>query len=305
MSSSATLRVYAKLVAVAAIWGATFIAGRVVATAMSAPAAALWRYVVASVVLVAIVFMAEGGLPRLDARQWLAVALLGATGVAFYNLFFMAGLETIPASRGSLIMALNPAVTLIVSAAFLGEPFNRTRVLGVVVALVGVVLVLGHGDPLGLFRGQVGAGEAAIFGAVLSWTAYTLIGKRVLTDLSPLAATTYAALIGTAILAAVAGATGHLVLPPPTWKMWTAFAFLGALGTAAAFVWFYDGVLALGATRSAVFINLVPVFAIVLGATLLGETIDASMLVGGAIVVAGVWLLNRPVAPGAPAAAAG
>ena len=59
----------------------------------------------------------------------------------------------------------------------------------------------------------------------------------------------------------------------------------------------HDGVQALGPARTAVFINLVPVFAIALGATLLGETVDASMIVGGLIVVAGVWLLNRPIAP--------
>jgi drug/metabolite transporter (DMT)-like permease len=298
--------VYAKLVAVAGIWGGTFIAARVVATVMSAPAAALWRYVVASVVLLVIVFAYERGLPRLDARQWVAVTLLGATGVALYNLFFMAGLEKIPASRGSLIVALNPAVTLVAGAMFLGEPLTRMRVLGILVALVGVVVVLGHGNPLDLFRGHVGWGEAQIFGAVVSWAAYTLIGKRVLAGMSPLAATTYAALIGTAMLATVTVATGDLEWPPATWRAWVAFGFLGAFGTALAFVWFYDGVRELGPARTAVFINLVPVFALALGATLLGEEIDASMLVGGTIVVAGVWLLNRPVArAAAPAAATG
>lgn len=297
MSERDPARVYAKLVAVAAIWGGTFIAARVVATEMDASAAALWRYVVASVVLVAFSFAYERGLPRLDARQWLAVALLGATGVTLYNLFFMAGLEKIPASRGSLIVALNPAVTLLAGALFLGEPLTRSRVLGLAVALVGVVLVLGHGNPLDLFRGHVGRGEAEIFGAVVSWAAYTLIGKRVLSNLSPLAATTYAALIGTAMLAVATAATGGFAWPPPTWQAWVAFGFLGAFGTAVAFVWFYDGVRALGPARTAVFINLVPVFAIALGATLLGEAVDASMIVGGLIVVAGVWLLNRPIAP--------
>ena len=101
-------------------------------------------------------------------------------------------------------------------------------------------------------------------------------------------------------------ATGDLEWPPATWRAWVAFGFLGAFGTALAFVWFYDGVRELGPARTAVFINLVPVFAIALGATLLGEEIDASMLVGGTIVVAGVWLLNRPVArAAAPAAATG
>jgi drug/metabolite transporter (DMT)-like permease len=71
-------------------------------------------------------------------------------------------------------------------------------------------------------------------------------------------------------------------------------AFLGAFGTAVAFVWFNDGVRRLGAARAPVFINLVPVFAVAFGALLLGERIDASMVAGGALVLAGVYTLNAP-----------
>ena len=85
---------------------------------------------------------------------------------------------------------------------------------------------------------------------------------------------------------------------------WAAFAFLGFLGTGVAFVWFYQGVQRLGPARTAVFVNLVPVFAIALGVLLLGERVDASMLIGGAIVIAGVWLLNRPQSPSAAPAPA-
>jgi drug/metabolite transporter (DMT)-like permease len=304
MTAGVPASVYVKLVLVAAIWGGTFIAARVVAPLMSAPAASLWRYIVASIALVAFVLAYERGLPRLDRRQWIGVTLLGATGVALYNLFFMAGLEKIPASRGSLIVALNPAATLLGGALFLGEPLTRMRILGVAVALLGVVIVLGHGNPLDLFRGHVGLGEAQIFGAVLSWAAYTLIGKRVLAGLSPLVASTYAALLGTAMLFAVSALAGDLALPPASPQVWLAFAFLGVLGTGVAFVWFYDGVQRLGPARTAVFVNLVPVFAITFGVLLLGEHVDASMIVGGLVVVFGVWLLNRPAAPGTSAAPA-
>jgi drug/metabolite transporter (DMT)-like permease len=304
MTEPVPASVYAKLVAVAAIWGGTFIAARVVAPLMSAPAAALWRYVIATAALVAFTLAYERGLPRLTRRQWTGVLLLGATGVMLYNLGFMAGMERIPASRGSLIVALNPAATMLGAAIFLGEPLTRTRVAGAIVALAGVVLVLGHGNPLDLFRGHVGLGELFMLGAVLSWAAYTLIGKRVLVDLSPLAATTYASICGTAMLAALTAATGNLALPPPTWQAWTAFAFLGVLGTGVAFVWFYQGVQRLGPARTAVFVNLVPVFAIALGVLLLDEHVDASMLIGGAIVIAGVWLLNRPQSPSAAPAPA-
>ena len=181
------------------------------------------------------------------------------------------------------------------------------RVLALVcvaLALVGVAIVLGHGNPLGLFAGHVGIGEVALFGCVLSWATYTLVGKRVLAGLSPLVATTYAALVGTALLALACAISGDLAFPPADAKVWIALGFLGVFGTAVGFVWFYDGVVAIGPARTAVFINLVPVFAIVFGVLLLGERVEAAMLAGGAIVIAGIWIINRPQAGPVAVAAA-
>ena len=171
------------------------------------------------------------------------------------------------------------------------------KVIGVVVALVGVAIVLGHGNPAAMFTGHVGLGEVALFGCVLSWATYTLVGKRVLAGLSPIAATTYASLAGVAFLLVANVATGTLALPPADGRVALALLFLGVFGTAVAFIWFYDGVVAIGPARTAVFINLVPVFAIALGVLMLGEHLEPAMLVGGAIVVAGIFILNRPSAP--------
>jgi drug/metabolite transporter (DMT)-like permease len=286
--------VYLKLVGVAAIWGGTFVAGRIATAEMPAPTAALWRYVFASVVLVVAAFALERGLPRLSAMQWLGVALLGATGVAAYNLFFMWGLKTVPAGRASLLVALNPAATLVGAALFFGERLTRRTVAGIVIALAGAAIVIGRGDPLALLRGGLGTGELTILGCVASWSAFTLVAKRLMAGLSPLAITVYASLTGTLMLAAATLAEGAALVPQAAPSAWVALAFLGAFGTAVAFVWYNDGVRRLGAARAPVFINLVPVFAVALGALLLGERIDASMLAGGALVLAGVYTLNAP-----------
>ena len=286
--------VYGKLVLVAFIWGGTFIAGRVAAAEMPAPTGALWRYLVASVALLALSWRLEGGLPTLSRQQWLGVTLLGLTGVAAYNLLFMFGLERVPASRGSLLVALNPVATLIGSALFLHEPLTRYRVAGIVLALTGVAIVLGHGHPLDLFTGQVGIGEAALVGCAMAWATYTMLGKHILRGLSVLATTTYAALVGTAILAVAAAVTGNLIVPQASFKGWVALGFLGVFGTVIAFVWFYEGVKVLGPARTAVFINLVPVAAVTLGVLLLGEPLELSMLTGGALVILGVFIINRP-----------
>lgn len=289
--------IYLKLVLGALFWGASYVAARLATGEMPAISAALWRYVVATIALLAIALALEGGLPRLDARQWVSVLLLGATGVALFNLCFMFGLARVTAARASLIMALNPALTLAGAARFLHEPLTRRNTFGIALALFGVTLILSHGELATLHDGSVGIGDLVLLGCPLSWAAYALLGKRMLQGLSPIAATAYAALTGTAVLAIVAAFTGHLGVPHASSRAWGAIGFIGLFSTAIAFVWFYEGVQRIGAARTAVFVNVVPIAAILLGFLILGERLDASMLVGGTLVLLGVWLLNRARAP--------
>jgi len=300
---AALLPVYAKLTAVALVWGGSFIAARVVAQEMPTFTAALWRYVIATTALVALSFVLERGLPRLSRAQALGICLLGVTGVVLYNVLFLYGMQSVPASRGSLIVATVPAATLLGGALFLHEPLTLRKGAGIAVALLGVAIELGRGNPLAMFQGHVGIGEAALFGGVLAWAAYTLLGRRLLTELSPLAATTYAALIGTVLLAALCLATGDLAVPAANQRGWLSLLFLGLLGTALAYIWFYDGVHAIGPARTSVFVNLVPIAAITFAVLLLNEPLLPSMIVGAVLVVSGVFIINWPARAGATPAA--
>jgi drug/metabolite transporter (DMT)-like permease len=291
---AATRATYAKLVAVPAIWGGTFIAGRILALAVPAAVGSLLRFLVAVAALLAAAWWIEGGLPRLSRRQLLGTALLGATGIFAYNLFFLGALARLPASRTSLIIALNPVVTIAAASLLLGERMSPRRWLGVAVALVGVWIVVSRGEVLGSIRGAVGPGELLMFGGVCSWAAYTLIGRRVLAGLTPLAATTWAALWGTALLALAAlPELGHLEMDDLSPAVVLSVLYLGVLGTAVGFVWYYQAVQRLGASRTVIFNNLVPVFGATFGVLLLGEPLLPSMLLGGAIAVAGVMLVTK------------
>jgi drug/metabolite transporter (DMT)-like permease len=281
-------------VAVPAIWGGTFIAGRILALAVPAAVGSLLRFVVAVVALLAAAWWLEGGLPRLTRRQLVGTLLLGVTGIFAYNLFFLGALARLPASRTSLIIALNPIVTIAAASLLLGERMSPRRWLGVAVALAGVWIVVSRGDVLGSVRGAVGLGELLMFGGVCSWAAYTLIGRRVLAGLTPLAATTWAALWGVALLAlAAAPDLRDLRAKDLTLPVVLSVLYLGVLGTAVGFVWYYQAVQRLGASRTVIFNNLVPVFGATFGVLLLGEPLLPSMLLGGAIAVAGVMLVTK------------
>ena len=182
--------IYAKLFLTALFWGGTFVAARVVTQELEPFSASLWRFVIASAVLTAVVVLHEGGLPRLRRRQVVPVVLLGLTGVFAYNVLFFLGLKTITAGRAALIVANNPVFIALFSALLFRERLSIVNGIGIGVCLAGAVIVISRGDPGGLLSGGIGRGELFILGCVASWVSYSLIGKVVLRDLSPLAAVT-------------------------------------------------------------------------------------------------------------------
>lgn len=292
-AAQATLGGYVKLVLTTAFWGGAFIAGRHLAQHMPHFLAATGRFVAALLPLAAFAY-ATGQFPRLTRRQLVATLLLGATGVFGYNAFFLAGLAHIPASRAALIVALSPIMTMLAMRVLDRERWSALRVFGVVLSFAGVSLVITRGDFATAFSGAVGLGELWIFLAVVTWVAYTIIGKSALEGLSATAATTWSTLWGTLMLALPAA--GELALVSPAWPdstSWLAMLYLGVCGTALAFVWYNQAVASIGPARATLFTNLVPVFAVIFSVILLGERPLASSLVGGAMVITGVFIANR------------
>lgn len=290
-----------KLFVTAVIWGGTFIAGRMLGPECGPFTGAFLRFVAANAVLLPCWLATEGRPSRMDARLILLVIGLGATGVFAYNGFFLWGLKHVPAGRAAIIVAGNPVFIALLSRLLFKEPLTRTKIAGVAMCLTGAAVVIGRGNPLALFSGGLSLGDMAITGAMFSWVAYSLLGKQAMGRVSPLAAVTLSCLAGMLMLLPPALSEGLRVQAARlTYTGWASILFLGVLGTGVGFLWFYQGIRAIGASKAAVFINFVPVSAAIMGALILGEPIDASILAGGALVLTGVALTNRPARPGLP-----
>jgi drug/metabolite transporter (DMT)-like permease len=289
---SARTLTYVKLVAAMAMWGGTWIAGRVIAQELSAPiAVAAMRFVVAGLVVGGVMLASGSGIPLpKDRQEWGLVWALGFFGIFLYGLCFFFGLQHIPAGRGALVVALNPVVIVLLAWAIGKEGMNRRKALGCAVALAGCLTVIGNGDPLALLQGTVGIGEWLIVGCVACWTAYTFIGWQATGRFSALATTLYACFTGAILLGLAALVQGGIDLAAWSWRVWSGMLFLAIFGTAIAYTWFTAAVHQLGAGHASVFINLVPVFAVLQAAVLLDERLGLPVLFGGLLVIAGVWL---------------
>lgn len=282
---------YFKLVATMFFWGGTWVAARIAVQEVPPLAAAVWRFLFAFVTLLIVVLWHYRRLLPLTRRELGQVMALGATGIFLYNVCFLFGMRHITAGRGALVVALNPVIVSLGAWLILGEAMTRVKALGVALALVGCLTVIGKGSPLAPLAGDVGVGELLILGCAMLWAAYTLIGRVTMRTLSPLVATTYASLAGwlMLIVTALVHAPGDLA-PDYSLRSWAALLFLGLAGTTLGFTWYNQSVQRIGPARAAIFINLVPVAAVLQAAWLLGEWPGPSVLIGGLLVLAGVVL---------------
>jgi drug/metabolite transporter (DMT)-like permease len=224
------------------------------------------------------------------------VTLLGLTGVFAYNVFFFNGLKFITAGRASIIIANNPIVISAFSALLFREALSPVKVVGILISVAGAVVAISGGDPFTLLTGGIGIGDWYILGCVLSWSAYSLLGKRVMGSLSPLTAVFYSVVVGLLALLVPACMEGMpAAVVGYSLADWCHLAYLGWFGTVLGFVWYYEGIRVIGASRASLFINFVPISAIALAHLTLNEPLSPSLLAGGLLVVTGVTLNHLPV----------
>ncbi len=285
--------VHVKLLLTAIFWGGTFIAGRALSDHVPPFSAAFLRFFIASIPLLFMLHHREGRLPPIQKNKALFLLLLGLTGVFSYNVFFFKGLHLIHAGRASLIIANNPIFIALASCFLFKEKLNTTKIVGILVSVTGAMVAISRGNLQGMLTESVGFGDLFIFLAVLSWVAYSLIGKRIMQDVTALEAVTYASVTGTLMLFPAAVAEGmfrHIVDYSPA--NWFSLFYLGIFGTVLGFVWYYEGIMKLGPSKASLFINFVPISAILLAFLFLGEPITLSLLAGAVMVSLGVYLTN-------------
>jgi drug/metabolite transporter (DMT)-like permease len=289
-----------QLLLVAVLFGGTWPAGKVAVEHAPPLTVATARFLLATVLLAGLVRM-RGRPLALPARRDVPLVLaLGLTGIAAYQAFFLIGLVRTPASDGAILVpGLIPVFTTLLAWRVFKERPSRRVWLGFAIAVVGLVVVV---DPAGAVSSSRLVGDLILVGASVCWAAYTILGRSATTRFDPLLATTYASAAGTLMLAPFS-VTGWGTLVHAGAATWLAVLYLAPLGTVLAFVLYYDGVRSLGAARAAAFTLLVPVFGVSSAILVLGEPLRAGLAVGGLIVLAGLWLVQRPARAHAPASA--
>jgi drug/metabolite transporter (DMT)-like permease len=282
--------IYIKLILVAIMWGGTFIATKMVSHVFGSFTGASYRYLVALLFMVPILLVKDPKAFKVTKKQLFQLSLLGATGIFAYSFFFFTGLRMVKASHGALIVALNPVLVMLISSSIGKERISRIKIIGLILSITGTAIVIARGDLLDLFT-MFTWGDAFMLGCPISWALYTYFAKDALKFATPLQASTWAIVIGLAMI---------LFFVPfetyPTkvdWTIWLAIVYLGICGSVLGFVWYYEGIKEIGPVKTSVFNNLIPIFAVMFSVVLLDETIHAYMWYGSALVISGVYIINK------------
>ena len=270
-------------------WAGNYVVGAGAVHSIDPLSLVFLRWAIALVPLLLIAQLVEKPCWRSVAAAWPWLLALSVCGLLGYNLLLYFALEHTDAFNASLINAFNPALITLAAAVFLRERLTPMAVAGVVMALAGVLIVISGGNVGRLATAGFGTGEMLMVGAVVVWTAYTVIG-RLAPRIPPITATAVQAAVAVALLAPVRFATGGLAFPG-TGSALASLLFIAIFPSVLSYVLWNRALTVLPAAGAGVFLNLITVFTAVL-TILAGQVHTAAQFVGGAIVVGGVIVTN-------------
>lgn len=286
---------FIQLTLVSILWGGTFIAGRYIQSEIPPLLSATLRFILASAALILVLSCSKIGWIKVSLKQFMQIAVLGLSGIFVYQILFFYGLQVIPASRAALLVAINPAMIALISFLIWHEKISISKGIGIILCVIGALILLS--DKTSNIEGfMTNKGDLAILGCVVSWGIYTVAGKQVIRKIGALHTVAYAVLFGTLLLIICTAFSSGLALENISKLNMTDLAslsYLGILGSAVAYVWYYQGVDKIGAANAGAFIALNPLTAVIAGSLLLDEKVSAIVLFGGSLIIVGILIANK------------
>ena len=281
----------AALIALAAMWGASYIFIRVAVE----PLGPLFLMFV-RVALSGLILLAYAGLrgQRLHIRgHWRKFLVLGFLGSALpFSLIAWAEL-TVTASIAAILMSTTPLFTTLVAAVGLGEELTPAKLIGAVLGIIGVAVTVGGGEMT--LSADVIAATLALLGATLSYAVGGVFAKRAFTGLNNMSMSSGQLIAAAFILAPVSLADLPQKAPPPE-AVWATLALV-VICTAIAYQLYYYLIISAGPTKALTVTLLIPVFGVLFGAVLLQESISPGIIIGLLVVLVSVGLVTGLISP--------
>jgi len=286
----------AALVTACVLWAVSFVATKVALEAVPPLTVVALRLLISSVCFVPWIVI-SGGFEAIGGRRGLArLSWLSLLGTGLHYGLQTTGLQYTTASNASLYAVTAPITILLLSAAMLGERITVRKTLGVVLALAGVLVVLGPETLTTLELDAHVKGDLLVLVSIVMWGLFTVFGKRVTDELGALRVTAWVTVIGAVWMLPFAGyevvTTGYSIRSM-TLEAGMALAFLGVGCSFLATLLYFIALQRTESQKVGVYLYTIPPMTAVVAVLYLGEALSANLVVGALLVIGGVALTER------------
>ena len=285
---------YIEVIFAVIVWGASFIATKLALRDLE-PVTVVWLRFAIGVMILGLATALRHQLAFPKRKEWLYFALLGFLGITFHQWLQSTGLVTTQASTTAWIVATTPIFMAILSVIFLHEKFDWLQVIGIILAVTGVLLVVTKGNLNRLISGNFGeTGDILILISAVNWAVFSILSRSGLKTHPATQMMFFVMTFGwlfTSILFISKGDyqdIGHL-----TWTSFLGIGFLGIFCSGLAYIAWYDALQEIQASQVGAFLYIEPLVAVFVSWIVLHEEALFITLLGGGIILLGVRLVQK------------
>ena len=287
-------KIYALMSSCTIFWAGAFIAGKLSTPYIPPFTLTFLRFFIAAIILYFVIIIKDGSLYKLTKKDIPVFMITGIIGMVGYHVLFFISLKYTTAINSSLIGASNPIFTAILSIFFLKDKITYKRAIGIFLSFLGVFLTLTNAN-LNIMKAlSVNNGDLLMLLAVLFWSSYSIYSKKVSFRYSPLTLTFYSFVFCVIFL------IPFIILENPISRLSVAPAsaylsviYMAIFPSVIGYLVQQMAIKDIGPSKTSIFINLVPIFSIILSFLILGETISITKIFTAMLIIIGVYICQR------------
>lgn len=288
---------YFLLVLATVLWGGNFVIGRAATDSMPPFTLSVLRWCTAFIIFLPFAWPHLKKEHSLLKKNWRILILMSITGIAGFNSLLYLALHYTTSINASLVNTSTPIMIYILSFFILKESLNRNQWIGTILSLAGLLFILSKGSLAVLVNFSFNSGDFIVLAAVVCWSIYSILIKRYTGILPGYSTFLVCMAVGILVLSPLAFYETFILKIPVVWSSSAIFtiSYTGVFASIVAFISWNTAVVKVGANKAGVFLNLIPVFAVIFAVLFIGESLMWYQLAGGISVIAGVYLSARPI----------
>ena len=294
MQTKGNGKIYFLMVIAALVWSGAFIAGKFAVPYVPTFTLTFLRFLIASIVLYPVMKLYNRSHPEDNFRltkKYIPLFLFnGIVGMVGYHVLFFTALKYTTAINSSIIGAMNPIVTTIIAAIFIRQKTPPMQIAGILLSFIGVVLTITGGNLSILASFDFNRGDMFMAAAVICWASYAVMSRVKGADVPPLALTFYSFVFCTIALVPFVIWEHPWALEKIPASAILSIVFMAVFSSVIGYMLQQIAIKKIGASKSSIFVNLVPVFSIILSVTILGEELMPVKIFTSLLIIAGVCI---------------